>query len=299
MDIRNIKTFQTIIRLGSFQRAAEELQYGQSTVTMHIQKLESDLGVKLLERGKKLTLTEAGRLFHQNADLLLKDYDYLQASMDELVKGDAGIIRLGVMEPTASYRLPQLLGPFLRQHPKVKISIHIGNTTVLGQMLHEGSIDMAICSTPNTGLDHSFEPLFIERLALLVPETHSLASKSSIRLRDLQHEHLLITNSQCPYRQKLENALLENGGSPYSGMEIGNMAALKYYVQADFGIAVVPVISATPTPQGTVLKAIDDLDSGLVTGLLRKMNASTFSLATESLVKIFRKELKSPISSAS
>lgn len=297
MDIRNIKTFQTIIRLGSFQRAAEELQYGQSTVTMHIQKLEADLGVKLLERGKKLTLTEAGRLFHQNADLLLKEYDYLQASMDELVKGDAGIIRLGVMEPTASYRLPQLLGPFLRRHPKVKISIHIGNTTVLGQMLHEGSIDMAICSTPNTGLeDHSFEPLFIERLALLIPESHPLASQTSIHLRDIQHEYLLITNSQCPYRQKLENELLENGGSPYSSMEIGNMAALKYYVQADFGIAVVPVISATPSPQGTVLKPIDDLDSGLVTGLLRKMNGSTFSLATESLVEIFRSELKSSVS---
>lgn len=295
IDIRNIKTFQTIIRLGSFQRAAEELQYGQSTVTMHIQKLESDLGVKLLERGKKLTLTEAGRLFHQNADLLLKDYDYLQASMDELVKGDAGIIRLGVMEPTASYRLPQLLGPFLQQHPKVKISIHIGNTTVLGQMLHEGSIDMAICSTPNTGLDHSFEPLFIERLALLIPDSHVLATKTSIFLRDLQYENLLITNSQCPYRQKLENALLENGGSPYSGMEIGNMAALKYYVQANFGIAVVPVISATPIPQGTVLKPIDDLDSGLVTGLLRKMNGSTFSLATESLVEIFRKELRGAV----
>lgn len=295
MDIRNIKTFQTIIRLGSFQRAAEELQYGQSTVTMHIQKLESDLGVKLLERGKKLTLTEAGRLFHQNADLLLKDYDYLQASMDELVKGDAGIIRLGVMEPTASYRLPQLLGPFLRQHPKVKVSIHIGNTTVLGQMLHEGSIDMAICSTPNSGLDHAFEPLFIERLALLVPEDHPLAAKSSIRLRDLQHENLLITNSQCPYRQKLEGALLENGGSPYSGMEIGNMAALKYYVQADFGIAVVPVITATPNPQGTVLKTIDDIDSGLVTGLLRKQHGSMFSLATESLIEIFRQELKSAL----
>ncbi|WP_082927892.1 LysR family transcriptional regulator substrate-binding protein [Paenibacillus oryzisoli] len=192
-----------------------------------------------------------------------------------------------------------MLGPFLRQHPKVKISIHIGNTTVLGQMLHEGSIDMAICSTPNTGLDHSFEPIFSKRLSLLVPETHSLASKPTIRLQDLQHEHLLITNSQCPYRQKLENALLENGGSPFSGMEIGNMAALKYYVQANFGIAVVPVISATPTPPGTVLNTIDDLDSGLVTGLLRKMNASTFSLATESLVEIFRKELTSTVSSAS
>ncbi|MNR40394.1 hypothetical protein D3C85_1586770 [compost metagenome] len=78
-------------------------------------------------------------------------------------------------------------------------------------------------------------------------------------------------------------------------MEIGNMAALKYYVQANFGIAVVPVISATPIPQGTVLKPIDDLDSGLVTGLLRKMNGSTFSLATESLVEIFRKELRGAV----
>ncbi|NGY75576.1 LysR family transcriptional regulator [Bacillus megaterium] len=52
MDLRTIKTFQTIARLGSFQKA-EELKYVQSTVTMQIQKLESDLGVKLIERGKK------------------------------------------------------------------------------------------------------------------------------------------------------------------------------------------------------------------------------------------------------
>ncbi|RTE07886.1 LysR family transcriptional regulator [Paenibacillus whitsoniae] len=292
MDIRTIKTFQTIIKLGSFQRAAEELQYGQSTVTMHIQKLESDLGVKLLERGKKLSLTEAGRLFHQNADLLLKDYDWLQASMDELVKGEAGLIRLGVMEPTASYRLPELLGPFLRHHPKVKISIHIGNTTVLGTMLHEGSIDMAICSTPASGLEHTFEPLFVEQLALLLPEAHPLAEKPTIYLRDLQHEQLLITNTLCPYRQKLESALLEHGGSPYAAMEIGNMAALKYYVQADFGIAVVPVITATPSPPGTILRPIADLGDGLMTGLLRKPAGSPVSLATEKLVAIFRERLR-------
>lgn len=292
MDIRNIKTFQTIIKLGSFQRAAEELQYGQSTVTMHIQKLESDLGVKLLERGKKLKLTEAGRLFHQNADLLLKDYDFLQSSMVELLQGEGGNIRLGAMEPTASYRLPLILGPFLQQHPKVKVSIQIGNTTMLGQMLNEGSIDLAICSTPDTGLEQSFEPLFNERLALLVPESHPLASKDMIFLRDLQHENILITNSLCPYRQKLESSLLEKGGSPYSGMEIGNMAALKFYVQANFGIAVVPVITAIPNPEGTVLKNIHDLDSGLVTGLLRKQNGSSFSSAAEKLIDILRKELQ-------
>ncbi|MEK8128010.1 LysR family transcriptional regulator [Paenibacillus filicis] len=292
MDIRTIKTFQTIIRLGSFHRAAEELQYGQSTVTMHIQKLEGDLGVKLLERGKKLKLTEAGRLFHQNADLLLKDYDYLHASMNELIQGEAGNVRLGVMEPTASYRLPQILGPFMQEHPKVKVSIQIGNTFILSQMLSEGVIDLAICSTPETGLEHTFEPLFNERLALLTPDTHRLAAKDLVYLRDLQHENILITTSVCPYRQKLEKALLEKGGSPYTGMEIGNMAALKYYVQAGFGIAVVPVITAVPTPPGTVLQNIHDLDSGLVTGMLRKQNGSTFSSAAEKLIGILRKGLQ-------
>ncbi|MNH98526.1 HTH-type transcriptional activator CmpR [compost metagenome] len=292
MDIRNIKTFQTIIRLGSFLRAAEELQYGPSTVTMHIQKLESDLGVKLLERGKKLTLTEAGRLFHQNADMLLKDYDFLHTSMAELIQGEAGIVRLGVMEPTASYRLPQILGPFVQLYPKVKISIQIGNTTILGQMLNEGSIDLAICSTPDTGLENTFEPLFNEQLALLVPATHPLATKEVIFLRDLKNENILITNTLCPYRQKLESSLLEKGGSPYTGMEIGNMAALKFYVQANFGIAVVPVITAIPNPEGTVLKKINDLDSGLVTGMLRKQSGNSFSSAAEKLIAILRKELQ-------
>jgi LysR family transcriptional regulator, regulator of the ytmI operon len=288
MDIRTIKTFQTIVKTGSFQRAAEELQYVQSTITMHIQKLESDLGVKLLERGKKLQLTEAGRLLNENAVLLLQNYDSLHHTMADLVKGDAGVVRLGVMEPTASYRLPLILEPFMRQYPKIQFSIQIGNTFVLNQMLNEGTIDLAICTTPETGLGHSFEPLFMEHLGLLIPETHRLVSKEMIFLRDLKNEHLLITNEVCPYRRKLESSLLEKGGSPYYGIEIGNMASLKFYVQANFGIAVVPLITVTPVPEGTVLKQIHDLDSGLITGILKKQGSSHYSSAVEKLIHVMR-----------
>lgn len=64
MDLKTLKTFQTIVNFGSFNRAAEEMNYAQSTVTMQIQRLESDLGCQLLERGKQITLTEAGRLLY-------------------------------------------------------------------------------------------------------------------------------------------------------------------------------------------------------------------------------------------
>ena len=53
MDLKTIKTFKTIVELGNFQRAAEELNYAQSTVTMHIKSLEAELGVILLEEGQE------------------------------------------------------------------------------------------------------------------------------------------------------------------------------------------------------------------------------------------------------
>ncbi|WLR52504.1 LysR family transcriptional regulator [Bacillus tianshenii] len=60
MDLKSLKTFKLIASTGSFQRAAEELNYDQSTVTMQIKKLEDDLGMKLFERGKRIVLTDAG-----------------------------------------------------------------------------------------------------------------------------------------------------------------------------------------------------------------------------------------------
>ncbi len=95
MDLKTLKTFQLIVSLGSFNRAAEELNYAQSTVTMQIQKLESDLGVQLIERGKGLQLTIAGRLFHERSLQIVKDLERLQSRISDLLLGEAGHIRLG------------------------------------------------------------------------------------------------------------------------------------------------------------------------------------------------------------
>lgn len=87
MEIRLIKTFQTIVKLGNFQRAAEALQYSQPTITIQIKKLEEELGVKLFERGKTITLTTAGRLFHERAGSLLQEYDDLNVALVDFIQG--------------------------------------------------------------------------------------------------------------------------------------------------------------------------------------------------------------------
>ncbi|BBI31127.1 LysR family transcriptional regulator [Cohnella abietis] len=292
MDIRSIKTFQTIVKYGSFQRAAEELQYVQSTITLHIQKLEKDIGQKLLTRGKKIQLTEAGRLFLEKSVTLLKEYDFLYHSMVGLTSGEIGVIRIGVMEPTASYRMPHIMKAFMQKYPLVQVSIQIGNTAALNQMLEDDVIDIALCTTPESAQNHIFEPLFVEQVGLLMHKTHPLANQDTIYLRDMKDSDILITTSGCPYRKKLESSLLEKGGLPYHSIEIGNMSALKFYVQADFGLAVVPIITADPIPENTVLKAVYDLNYGLVTGILRKKEPLTLSTATENFLEILKEKIR-------
>lgn len=284
MDLRSIKTFQTIARLGSFQKAADELMYVQSTVTMQIQKLEADLGVKLIERGRKIYLTEAGRVFNETADVLLKDVEFVQQSMDQWMHGETGKVRIGAIEPMALYRMPKILAQYSAQYPKVQITIQVNNTQNLTRLLKDGEIDFALCNTPE--LDHtlSFEPLLTENVSLLLPETHPLQQNEKIFLTDFQNERLLLGAFVCNYRIHLEKSLMEAGVHPQIGLVVNSMTAIKEYVQAGLGIAVIPdVIIGTP-PIGLVKRKIEDLKVGVVTGILKKANGIKNGTAVKRLI---------------
>ncbi|WP_248924366.1 LysR family transcriptional regulator [Paenibacillus hamazuiensis] len=290
MDLKTLKTFQAIVAYESFNRAAEEMNYAQSTVTMQIQKLEADLGVRLLERGKKFRLTEAGRLFHEQSAQIVKDMEQLQARLKDLQSGEAGHIRLGVHEPAASYRMPAILGRFISQFPAIRVSVDIASSSVLGERLVRGELDLAVCSAPEIGTELYFEPLFTEKFVLLLPEGHPLAEKVSVVPDDLRGHRLLITQTGCPYRKKLEIALQESGGTPLDTMEIGSMAALKYYVASGLGIALVPQTVLNPVPAGTAVRPLHGNALAMVCGLLCKTSDYPFKQAGAKLYRFLKTE---------
>ncbi|AKG36776.1 LysR family transcriptional regulator [Paenibacillus durus] len=293
MDAKTLKTFHQIVKYGSFIRAAEEMNYAQSTVTMQIQKLESDMGVQLIERGKKIQLTEAGRLFWEKSLPILKNMEQLQEDMAGLLKGTAGHIRLGVTEPTASYRLPGILRSFMAQYPKVRVSVEFGNTPLLSEKLLKGDIDFAFCSAPDLGSELLFEPLFKEEFVVLMPENHPLAHKASIVPEDFQNHRLLITSATCPYRRKLEIVLQEAGGITLDTMEIGSMTALKYFVESGLGVALVPKITVDPVPPNTVTRTISGSLIEMTFGILCKTTGHALKSAGYRLYHFLREELHS------
>lgn len=292
MDIRALKTFQTIVKRGSFQRAAEELQYVQSTVTMQIQKLESDLGVKLFERGKKGKLTDAGHLLLKEAAQILNGVDALRMTMRDFGEGEAGIIRMGAIEPTASFCLPSLLVPFCSERPKVQLSLEVGNTTTISQRVAEGELDFGICSIPEATANVSFEAWYTEPLGLLLPASHHLTKQAQIHTNDLAGQRLLLTGRYCPYRKQLESFLMERGTNPYSGIEIGSVEALKQLVKNNLGIAIVPVLAASPPPAGTVFRMMEDFQPSYTVGLVQRSEEYVRGRGVESLVNMLRSQLR-------
>lgn len=291
MDIKALKTFQTIVNLGSFHRAAEELNYAQSTVTMQMQKLESDAGVQLIERGKQMCLTETGRILYEQSLHIVKDMERLKSTLDDLKSGEAGSVRLGVTDPTASYRLPRILEHFFRTFPKIEVSINIASTANLSEQILHGDLDIALCSAPELGKGLYFEPLFTEEFMLLIPERHPLASQEKIVPGDLLAHRLLITAAHCPYRKKLESVLRDSGGPPMNTMEIGSMTALKYFVESGLGIALVPSVMLSPVPARTVARRLEGTRIDMICGMLCKISEYPLKQASLKLHQFLRQEL--------
>ncbi|KQL46767.1 transcriptional regulator [Brevibacillus choshinensis] len=293
MDLKTLKTFQMIVKYGSFIRAAQEMNYAQSTVTMQIQKLESELGVQLIERGKEIGLTEAGRLFYDQSLQIVKNMEQLQTSLSDLKLGGAGHIRIGVTEPTASYRLPGILRKFVSTYPNIRISVEIANTPVLSERILKGEIDFSLSTAPDMGTDLFFEPLFQEEFVVLMPENHPLAQKEMIVPEDFRGYRLLITAANCPYRRKLEMIMQEKGNVTLDTMEIGSMTALKFYVENGLGIALVPKIMVEPEAKGTTVRKISGSLVQMTFGILCKESAYPFQLASQKLYDYLKQELVS------
>ncbi|NJJ39847.1 LysR family transcriptional regulator [Paenibacillus apii] len=293
MDLKTLKTFQLIVKYGSFVRAAEEMNYVQSTVTMQIQKLEAELGVQLIERGngKELRLTEAGRLFHGQSLQIVKNMEQIQTDLANLQLGESGHLRIGVTEPTASYRLPGILKGFMSTYPNIRISVEFGNTPLLSERTLKGELDFSLCSAPDIGTDLYFEPLFKEEFVALMPEDHPLALKETLSPEDIREHRLLITSATCPYRRKLEMVMQETGNLTLDTMEIGSMTALKFFVQSGLGIALVPKIIAEPVSAGTTTRSIQGSLIHMTFGLLSKASAYPPQLAGHKLYQYLKQHL--------
>jgi DNA-binding transcriptional LysR family regulator len=292
MDIRHLRTFEAILRHGSFGGAARALRLAQPTVTLHIQELEQELGLPLFDRrGRRRHRTVAGDLLAERALPILDALDAMTRSMAELADGRAGLLQIGSIEPAASQRVMPLLARLRRNRPALRVRMEVAGTSGVSRGVADGHLDLGVCSAPPAELSLRFEPLFSEEMALLVPRRHPLARAKSLRARDLNGEPMLLTDQGCAYRRAIEAALQQRGVRPQWTLESGSAASLREAVRLGWGLAFMPRLAASPAPPGAIVRSLRDLTISLPVGVVTRHASPPPTPALAVLLEALRTEL--------
>lgn len=248
MELRHLAYVVAVARHGHVTRAAEELHVAQSALSRTIQQVERDLGVPLFERSRRrLHVTTAGEAFVARAERILADLQGLRQEMREFAGLGRGRVAVGTVPSVAEAHLPSLIAAFHGRYPGIELVVREENTQVLLALLDAGQIDLALAHAiadlspsgdPPPALES--EPLFDEDLVLITAPHHPLASSARVPLHALQSESFIGFKPGSGVRHTFLRACAAAGFAPRIAFESGAVSAMRAFVAAGIGVAVVP-----------------------------------------------------------
>jgi len=257
MEVRQLQIFCALSEELNFTRTAEKVHTVQSNVTAQIKALEEELGIPLFDRlGRRVTLTDAGRNFLPFALQALAAMDQGQRALETGAE-PSGPLRIGAAESLLTYRLPEVLRIFRRHFPHVELIFRPYSNATLAIELEAGKLDMAIY-----GDDLQQSPsiksirLRRERVLLLAEAGNPLASQPAVKPADLTGQNLLLTETGCSYRSKLDRALALGNVRPANVTEFSSVEALKQCVALGMGLGLLPAIVVARELRQNRIKAL-------------------------------------------
>ncbi|RAS76011.1 LysR family transcriptional regulator [Priestia endophytica] len=211
MEIKELHTFKKIVEEGTFSRAAQKLNYAQSTVTTHIKKLENELGFLLFERGWDARLTNEGVLFAEEVESLLAHWDYSISQAQRISNEEKGTIKIGIVESLSTKLVSLILTYLNKEKPYIHCDFIVGNTALLSQLLNQNKIDFAVCGYNQTMPNVTFNPLWKEEVQFIVNTSeHPILKREDVRISDIVDYPILMGENSCYYTQSVRAFLAEN-----------------------------------------------------------------------------------------
>ena len=241
MELKYLQTLRTILEAGSFQKAAKQLNYAQSTVTLQMQLLEQELSVKLFDKiGRKMVLTQAGK------DLL----PYMDAALEAVAQMEnygkknyelTGSLNVALPETLLNYQMQPVIEQFRQQAPKVKLSLQLSNCYVIREQVLGGGVDMGVHYDIG-GYGSSAVTEYLSSYPLVLVASTRLAEDELNFTNSHQRKNsCLLTADKNSFYHKLFAAYLSDMDIVFNGeMEIGSLEAIKQCIRSNLGVAYLP-----------------------------------------------------------
>jgi DNA-binding transcriptional LysR family regulator len=253
MDFDQLKTFVEVSRQKSFSRAAEKLHVTQPSISAQIRSLETYLGHRLLDRGGgKVTLTAAGRLFEPFAEDCLLRLNHVGLTLADMERLPRGSLTVSANDSTALYVLPLFFSKFKKQFPRVGLNIVRAERSKTLELVLNREVEFGVVSLPVKDPRLHVEIIHEDKLVLVVPVTHPLASIESVSLAHVAKYGLLVPK-QGRRRESLDQLFAQDKLIPRIAMELDSNELLKRLLMAGMGIGFLPRINiVTELNQGLV-----------------------------------------------
>jgi len=225
---------------GSFTIAAKRLNLAQPTVSLQVRELETQLGVRLIERlGKRAFPTAAGRELIEHARRIAQETERLLAAMRRHRDGWLGQVRIGSSTTALIYHLPPVLARLRKEHPNIELVVTTGTTTGVVERLLRNEIDLGIVSLPVNERLLEVVPLKSEPMvAIFSDRTQGLPPRVSPQYL-LQHT-LILEYTRAHVRTLIMGWLAGDGAEVRPAMELDNLEAVRRMVAAGLGASIVP-----------------------------------------------------------
>jgi DNA-binding transcriptional LysR family regulator len=237
LDIDLLRSFVSVVDAGGFTRAGERVHRTQSTVSQQIRRLEETLGRALLRRnGKQATPTDEGERLLSYARRILA----LAEEARDVVAGPSGdgIVRLGIPEDFAAYRLTELLSGFARARPGLRLDVRCGLSVRLARDLERGELDLALYKRDlQEGRAIARWP---ERLHWVTSKRYPLDARSG-------SVPLAVFEQGCLYRDRAIHALETADRAWHLAYTSPNLLGIQAAVSAGLGVSILPDVAVLAT----------------------------------------------------
>ena len=247
MNLRDLHYLVALADHTHFGRAATACFVSQPTLSTQIRKLEEELGVPLFERApRKVMLTPAGRDIAERARRVIGEVEQMKEVARRSQDPEAGTVRLGMFPTLGPYLLPHVVPGIRARFPKLELLLVEEKSDVLLARLREGKLDAGLLALPLHDDQLHVEFLFEEPFLLAVPETHPLAKRDSLALKELADQRLLLLEDGHCLRDQALDVCHMAGAGEMSGFQATSLETLRQMVAANVGVTLLPMLAIKP-----------------------------------------------------
>jgi LysR family transcriptional regulator, cyn operon transcriptional activator len=260
VELRQLRYFLAVAECENFTKGAEKVAISQPSLSVQIAALEYELGAPLFDRlGRRVALTEAGRLFREHAERVIRETELAAQSVRALTGGEQGRLVVGALSTINSYVIPPLVCRFKQRFPHVDLHVYAQPSSTIEEALLANRVDLGLCLLPVTRDRLITSRLFTETLVLVSPPDVRLTAKR-LRMRELANLPLVLLPGDYCLRKMIEAECAAVGVRPQVSVEMTSPEGILEAVKQGAGLTILPELYVRHRLRGTGLRVIELYD---------------------------------------